>query len=216
MKYKVGDVVKVHSLQWFNMNVSKVGSTFVISDVLVFVPEMQEFCDRYVTIENVITGVKGFYYYAIKEDNHNWVWTDEMFDDLSNNKIGNYNIVEEMAKILKIEVEQPFYGDNGFQYRLSNLYGIEMYDADRKQWLICAMSLISFMKMCKEYKFSAKWIPNKDDEVFFMDIGTSALWRSTVYEDTEHDRKMLEKGLYFRTKEEAIEYANKFLNEKEG
>lgn len=51
MKYKVGDRVRIKSLDWYNTNKDKHG--FVDFSTSVFVPGMSQFCGKIVTIEDV-------------------------------------------------------------------------------------------------------------------------------------------------------------------
>lgn len=73
MKYKVGDKVRVKSLEWYNENKNKWGSVACFADVS-FVPAMAKLCNCMVTIERVNN-----YTYKIKESKHKW--TDDMFED---------------------------------------------------------------------------------------------------------------------------------------
>lgn len=81
MKYKVGDKVRVKSLEWYNKE-KEVGGYIVCLYVLgkgfiLFSEKMNIFCGRIVEIENVLD-----YSYRIKEDeNKEHFFTDEMFEE---------------------------------------------------------------------------------------------------------------------------------------
>lgn len=81
MKYKVGDKVRIKSLEWYNSNKDNDGNVPLIEmcDALYnFVEDMHCFCGKIVTIHNVCH--RG--YYDIKEDDCCWYWTDEMIECL--------------------------------------------------------------------------------------------------------------------------------------
>ena len=78
MKYKVGDKVRIKSLDWYNKNRDKTneiecGSVYFISDMTVF-------CNKIVTISSVWSNTLEVYH--IKEDNGRFNWTDEMIERL--------------------------------------------------------------------------------------------------------------------------------------
>ena len=78
MKYKVGDKVRIKSIDWYNENKT---SDFADIDCgeMPFMNYMTEFCNKIVTILNV-NYEDGFY--EIKEDNTENGWTDDMIEGL--------------------------------------------------------------------------------------------------------------------------------------
>jgi hypothetical protein len=74
MKYKIGDKVRVKSVEWYNKNKNKQGSVPCDADVTM-VPAMAKLCNCIVTIERVYN-----YTYKIKESK--FKWTDDMFEGL--------------------------------------------------------------------------------------------------------------------------------------
>lgn len=76
MKYKVGDKVRVKSIEWYNSNKTKSGSVKCGSDT--FIGEMSTMCGKEVTISKVYPSCDK---YRIEEYDCNW--TDEMFEDFS-------------------------------------------------------------------------------------------------------------------------------------
>lgn len=74
MKYKVGDKVRVKSKEWYDENKGELGS--IVFSKNTFVPAMEKWCGKEVTIDNVFS-----YTYTIKEDKGIWNWIDEMFED---------------------------------------------------------------------------------------------------------------------------------------
>ena len=81
MKYKIGDKVRIKSIDWYNANKDEVGDIPLIQmcDAKYnFVADMSCFCGKTVTINNV--SHRG--YYDINEDDCCYYWTDEMFEGL--------------------------------------------------------------------------------------------------------------------------------------
>lgn len=81
MKHKVGDKVKVKSLEWYNANKDKDGD-IKCQDTLYFTHPMSEFCGKIVTIAEIWSNeiwVDDFY--LILEDDQIFEWTEDMFED---------------------------------------------------------------------------------------------------------------------------------------
>lgn len=74
LKYKVGDRVRIKSLDWYNENKDKDGE--VICGEYDFVVPMTKFCGKVVTIQSCYTSDC----YLIKEDNKCYAFTDEMIE----------------------------------------------------------------------------------------------------------------------------------------
>lgn len=80
LTYKVGDRVRVKSLEWYNQNKNKSGVVFLSG--LNFTEEMAVYCGKVVTIDGCLYGNRyfivgcGFY-----------TWNDEMFDGLAEEEI---------------------------------------------------------------------------------------------------------------------------------
>lgn len=77
MKYKVGDKVRIKSLDWYNENQDANGDVLCFYGVHKFTKEMSKFCNKTVTISTNLTGDGE---YLIKDDDEtNW-WTDDMIE----------------------------------------------------------------------------------------------------------------------------------------
>ena len=86
-KYKVGDRVRIKSIDWYNENKDKNGNIVFSSKVphfalcvnvrTVFTKDMVKYCGKVVTIENVWTAN-----YSIVEGTHRDYFTDEMIEGL--------------------------------------------------------------------------------------------------------------------------------------
>ena len=76
MKYKVGDKVKIKSLDWYNENKNKFGKVWTSGEQIPFDKCMSEWCGKMMTISHVRAD-----HYTMVEDLMGY-WTDEMFEDL--------------------------------------------------------------------------------------------------------------------------------------
>ena len=80
MKYKIGDKVRVKSLDWYEKNKNYEGDVCLrafTDSSYNFTNTMSEWCGKVVTILSVDNK-----YYDIVEDSCEWYWTDEMFEDI--------------------------------------------------------------------------------------------------------------------------------------
>ena len=80
MKYKVGDKVRIKSLDWYNQNKNEDGDISLIESTnsyYNFIEVMRDFCGKVMTISSVNS-----YYYDMVEDDGEYFWTDEMTERL--------------------------------------------------------------------------------------------------------------------------------------
>lgn len=79
MKYKVGDRVKIKSLEWYNsLEKDSDNDVYLEKCDNYIVSDMVEFLGKTAIIESIY--YKG---YDINLDNGKWSWTDEMFEDIA-------------------------------------------------------------------------------------------------------------------------------------
>ena len=97
--YKVGDKVKVKSLDWYNKNKDKHGSVDVSEET--FVREMSTHCGKFATVTRIFED-RYYCYYCLDVDEECYSWTDEMFED----EISNYNSVWEFGNLFIIVNEK--------------------------------------------------------------------------------------------------------------
>lgn len=79
MKYKVGDKVRIKSLDWYNANKNSEGA-IIFPDFNIFDESMSELCGKVVTIEYCNARHN---YYDIEEDGKVNYWVDDMFEGLA-------------------------------------------------------------------------------------------------------------------------------------
>ena len=86
MKYKVGDKVRVKSLEWYNKNKDEYGyvkcydcqeTDIKCQYTIYFITPMSEYCGKIVTIDKIWED----YSYSIIEDEQRFDWTNDMFED---------------------------------------------------------------------------------------------------------------------------------------
>ena len=107
MRYKVGDKVRIKSLDWYNENKDKNGNIVFSSKVphfalcvnvrTVFTKDMVKYCGKVVTIENVWTAN-----YSIVEGTHRDYFTDEMIEGLVEEEIIDIDDFQDDNEIIDV------------------------------------------------------------------------------------------------------------------
>lgn len=111
MKYKVGDKVRIKSIDWYNDN--KGDRNDVECDNDYFVADMAEYCGKIVTISSVLST-----HYYIKEDNGIFNWTDEMIEGLVEEEITLDKIIE--SKTFKDNIKHVCVLPEGYVFKDEN------------------------------------------------------------------------------------------------
>lgn len=96
MKYKIGDTVKIKSIDWYCDNKDSFGKV-VLSDTT-FICDMVRYCGMFAKIIAIKDVVKGTVY-SIDIDKGYWSWTDEMFEGMNTKEI----VLPEGWEVDKIE-----------------------------------------------------------------------------------------------------------------
>ena len=81
MEYKVGDKVRIKSIDWYNENKDEYGNIDCGDYLMIF--EKSQFCGKIVTISSISDVTDS---YKIEEDNGRDNWTDEMIEGLVEEK----------------------------------------------------------------------------------------------------------------------------------
>ena len=97
MKYKVGDKVKIKSLDWYNANKTEGGEVYLES--MVFLQLMSKYCGKVATI----TTHAFRYGYYLDIDGGCYHWTDEMFEENINNMETKEIIIPQGWEIDKVK-----------------------------------------------------------------------------------------------------------------
>lgn len=94
MKFKVGDKVKIKSLDWYNENKAEDGRVYCDS-YAIFIQIMSNFCGQTVTISEVVDDV-----YGILEDDGEYSWADYMIEGLTDEIQDKMVSLEAVCKFL--------------------------------------------------------------------------------------------------------------------
>ena len=87
MKYKVGDKVKIKSIDWYDQNIN-CGKDVVFSNGYHFTPKMTKYCDVVLTILDVCERAS-FSHYIM--EGVGFAWTDDMIAGLAEEKHQTFN-----------------------------------------------------------------------------------------------------------------------------
>src|SRR5574344_823144 len=91
-KYKVGDKVRVKSLEWYNFNKDENGDVLPHDDKHLFFPkEMSEYCGKELEVRCV--NPNGEYFLKGNE----WMWEDWMFEEESKTK--EQQVLEQIERV---------------------------------------------------------------------------------------------------------------------
>lgn len=96
MKYKVGDKVKIRSLDWYNANKTEGGEVYL--ENIVFLQLMSKYCGKVATITHDFR-----YGYYLDIDIGYYHWTDEMFEENINDMETKEIIIPQGWEIDKVE-----------------------------------------------------------------------------------------------------------------
>lgn len=99
MKYKVGNKVRIKSVEWYDANKDKDGVVNLGGDIFSFVAPMAEYLGKEATITTIVDdGV-----YLIDLDGGNAYWVDEMFEGLVSveKPIISTDLIKDIAEVIK-------------------------------------------------------------------------------------------------------------------
>lgn len=115
MRYKLGDKVKIKSLDWFKANEYNSQGTY--DDVLAFLKMTDECCGKELTIDFIFTDERGTGY-IMKEPKVQWRFTDSMIEGLA----------DAPPKMVSLEKVKEWLYKNFYESYNLNDYG--KYDLD--------------------------------------------------------------------------------------
>ena len=116
MKYKVGDKVRIKSLDWYNENKDEDGNIILINctnSSYNFIEKMRGLCGKVMTISSVY-----MYSYNMVEDDCEYFWTDEMIEGLVEEET-KPNIIEE-AKTYWDSIKDAWICPDGYIFKDEN------------------------------------------------------------------------------------------------
>lgn len=122
--YKVGDKVRIKSIDWYNENKDEYGTIMFSTDNgdFSFTKEDAHFCGQVVTIEH-----EGKGYYLIVEDDRGYFWIDEMIEGLSTSKYNEGDFVGVYDYETDVRIEEVRWDGSSYSYKV--------YLAGEEEWL---------------------------------------------------------------------------------
>lgn len=159
MKYKVGNKVRIKSLDWYNENKDEYGD--VICGVYDFTCGMTKFCGKIVTIQ--------FTYkhdcYTIKEDSEDYTFTSEMIEGLVEDDITDVDKFQDDNEITDI-IDEYVHRLKGNEYQIDLPKGYQFTDEDGN--IINATKIVlekknEYLKTYEECCEVLEYIPHTDD-----------------------------------------------------
>jgi hypothetical protein len=140
MKFKVGDKVRIKSLDWYNEN--KEHNGIVVMGNYNFHETMSEYCGMTAIITDMAsphTHKKGGFY-LLDIDEGRWSWEDCMLED---------EVVTENKDVIEIEVDKPFKIKKGDANVLSKNNDV----VNHPKWYTSHPSSIECIEITKHYDF---------------------------------------------------------------
>jgi hypothetical protein len=215
MKYKIGDRVKIKSLDWFNDNKRVSDNSVVCESKRSFTEHMSKWCGQEVTIMSIEPSPMYGDYYTIDIDSGAYRWDDGMLEDYGEQK------PLDLTEILKnapegFELYSAVYGKSTLVDVGSNdTYPIEMmskrgacnyYTKDGKL-IDCEDGECVLFPSKDNRDWSTfelpKWRAELYGEYYFITIIGEIRGGTDVYSNI--DKQLWEVGNYFKTEEEAKE-----------
>ena len=130
------------------------------------------------------------------------------------------NRMNEIAKLLGVELEEVFkitddtHDDYQRYLRFTKNAGIEISD-DGVEWemagTVIGAMILKFLLMGNVRIVKLPWKPKMGERYYVSDIFDRDLFDYYLWDDDERDEELYKRGLVFKTKEEAIELAQRML-----
>ena len=127
------------------------------------------------------------------------------------------NHIAEVAQVLGVEIGESFkvtsdtQGDYQNYYRFTENNGLETSDDGVKWERATAVVLLKYLLMGDVRIVKLPWRPARDDIYYYPAPSDKSLWEHTIWVDSKYDSIKLSRGLVCKTKEKAIEAAEKML-----
>lgn len=158
-KYKLGDKVRVKSLEWYNLNKNKNGE--IVKDYITFLEGMSKYCGKEYEIYNIISGINHYVYKLYDTDN--WCFSDWMFEGNTNNTANQKRKVDESD----IDIENYIHP---FQEITNGLYETYCkknrdYGNSFEQSLNKFGEISALIRISDKYNRLCSLITNKEQEV---------------------------------------------------
>ena len=103
MKYKIGDKVRIKSLDWFKANEYSGQGTY--DDVVAFLKMTDECCGKELTIDFIFTDERGTGYIMKEPNVFQWRFTDSMIEGLADEPQEKMVSLEQVCERLKNTID---------------------------------------------------------------------------------------------------------------
>ena len=126
------------------------------------------------------------------------------------------NYMKEIAGLLGVELGESFKivdnnsGKYHNYYRLTEEKGIEVSD-DNANWEMAIAGVLKWLLMGDARIIKLPWKPAKYNSYYYPCLDYEDLWGCSTWDDTQIDKDRLKHGIIFKTKEEAIVFAQRML-----
>lgn len=126
------------------------------------------------------------------------------------------NHMAEVAALLGVELGEPFkitddtHDDCQRYHRFTKNAGIEISD-DGVEWKTAGTVILKFLLMGDVRIVKLPWKPRENERYYYPLPSDKDLWGGTNWSDNNYDNLRLNRGLVFKTINEAVAAAEKML-----
>ena len=122
------------------------------------------------------------------------------------------NCMAEVAKALGLELEEVFRIDgDGHYFRLTDTgLGMSMV-LGNKGWFVAPINALNGLLLGENEIIKLPWKPREDERYYYPLPSDNDLWGGSTWTDSNYDNMRLNRGLVFKTINEATAVAKKML-----
>lgn len=126
------------------------------------------------------------------------------------------NHIAEVARMLGVEIGEIFkiaddtHDDCQRYHRFTKNAGIEISD-DGVEWKTAGTVILKFLLMGDVRIVKLPWKPRENERYFYPLPNDKDMWGGTTWTDSNYDNMRLNRGLVFKTIDEATAVAKKML-----
>lgn len=126
------------------------------------------------------------------------------------------NYMNEVAKLLGVEIGEPFKITDGTQdnykyyYKFTENAGFET-SYDDGDWGKASAEILRSILIGDVRIIKLPWKPREDERYYYPLPSDKDLWGGTTWSDNNYDNIRLSRGLVFKTIDEAVTVAEKML-----
>lgn len=126
------------------------------------------------------------------------------------------NYMNEVAKLLGVELGEAFkitddtHANYRRYYRFTDNVGVEVSD-DGVEWKMDTAGALKCLLMGEVRIAKLPWKPREDERYYYPLPSDKDLWGGTTWTDNNYDNIRLNRGLVFKTIDEAVAAAKKML-----